>query len=931
MVRQGSASVQNMGRQHIQLTIQRQGEHNLVTLNAGGPMVYQSEFKIDEKLLRELVGQVVRLATPGESLAERESPRGDLRRRETSVTTRRLQSIGEQIFSRLLPQEEARTQLRDAAPADLFLHLDEQLIHVPWELCHDGVDFLATKFCIGRYVHSSRPIPSSNRETMAPDLLKVLLIADPTESLPQAAQEAEQLCRILDGIAKVKVTLLGGKLVSKAELLTEIQTHDVVHFAGHSHYDPIHPNQSGWHLHGGLLTAEELRNLSRPPLLVFSNSCQAGATTASGGRYRYEEEAGGIGSAFLTAGVWNYIGTFWVVHDEESRDFAVAFYKSIASGLSLGEALRKARQEIRGGSGSERLTWASYMLYGDPAVTFFPEKEVKPVPAPTKALERKLVAILHADVKGYSRRIGEDEEATVQTLNAYRTVMKERIQKHTGEVIGTPAGDDLLALFSSAGEAVLCAVEIQRELQGRNAQLAANRRLEFRIGINLGEVSWQEDTVHGDGVNFAALLQHEIAPPGGVCISEVVHEQIKNRPGLAQTCEDLGVKHFAKMQRSVRVYRVHLEPGAAPSHGQKEIEERRYSLPRQWRRTVALSFLFVLAGMVLVMLVVTILPQMKDKDPCRGIIGEKSKAVIVRPFEMLKADPRHIWLKEAIPLRLSSELSRTVDLTVYPSEHFEWLLEQCHLSEIELAARLGIVKVIRGSFMAEGALLHIESHFEDVERKVLEAPEEVEGKPEDFFRLIQEIATKIVKRLKLQSPETTERKAPNLDTFKLMLEGEGEIPSTSSQQKTPPPAVQPRESEPQATGPLSLRWLAGSVAWADEAPPQRRTPEDEVRQALERYRQAYEQKDLAMLEDVYATVTPAQREANEKYFQQTHNLSVRLNDIEIAVRGDEAVASYTREDRFIDAETGQKVNLDARFTKIFVRTEAGWRMSLGKK
>jgi ketosteroid isomerase-like protein len=164
-----------------------------------------------------------------------------------------------------------------------------------------------------------------------------------------------------------------------------------------------------------------------------------------------------------------------------------------------------------------------------------------------------------------------------------------------------------------------------------------------------------------------------------------------------------------------------------------------------------------------------------------------------------------------------------------------------------------------------------------------------------------------------------------------MLEGEGEVPATSPQQKTPPSDVQPAESKPETPGPLSLRWLEVSAAWADEDLSRSRTPEDEVRQVLERYRQAYEKKNLTLLEDVYETVTPAQREANEKYFQQAQNLTVNLNDVEIAVHGNEAVASYTREDRFVDAQTGQRVNLDARFTKILVRTDAGWRISMGKK
>ncbi|HXG19761.1 MAG TPA: CHAT domain-containing protein [Methylomirabilota bacterium] len=889
-------------------------------------MGYESETQVDEKLLLGLLGQIERLATPREPSKTRN---GTPTYGEPNVTMRRLQSIGEQIFTQLLP-EQARTFLRTADPADLFLHLDEQLIHVPWELCHDGVDFFATKFPMGRYVYVPRSIPSPSREPVEPERLKVLLIADPTESLPQAVQEAEQLCRILDGVEKVKVTLLGGRLVSKAEVLTELQAHDVVHFAGHSHYDPVQPQHSGWHLQEGVLTAEELRSLSRPPLLVFSNSCQAGATTAWGGRYRYDGEAFGIGSAFLVAGVRNYIGAFWVVHDEESRDFAVVFYKGLASGLTLGEALRQARLEIRSQKGGERLTWASYMLYGDPAVTFFSEQEIKLISSSAKTVARKLVAILHADVKGYSRRIGEDEESTIQTLNAHRAVMHKWLRQHSGEVIGTPAGDDLLALFSSAVEAVQCAVQIQRELQQKNAQLPANRRIEFRIAVNLGEVSLQGGNVHGDGVNFAALLQHEVAEPGGICISEVVYDQIKNRPGLAQSCEDLGIKYFEKMQRSARVYRVHLEPGAFLPQDKRGEKEGAHSLAKRWRRLTALSFLVLFGGIAVAVLVVSILPP-RPVDPCQGSQRSRTKAIIVRAFDMLKVDPDHIWLKEAIPRRLSSELSRAEGLRVYPSEHFDWLLQQCHLSDIELARRLGIFKVIRGSFVAVGMTLHIESHPEDVERPVIEPPEEKEGKLDDFFRLMQELAAQIIIRLDLKTPEVTERKAPPPDTFRLMLEGEGEVPATSPQQKTPPSDVQPAESKPETPGPLSLRWLEVSAAWADEDLSRSRTPEDEVRQVLERYRQAYEKKNLTLLEDVYETVTPAQREANEKYFQQAQNLTVNLNDVEIAVHGNEAVASYTREDRFVDAQTGQRVNLDARFTKILVRTDAGWRISMGKK
>ena len=115
---------------------------------------------------------------------------------------------------------------------------------------------------------------------MRHDALTVLLIADPTETLPQAGAEAEQLAAVLEGVAGVEVTLMGGKNIRKLPLLAALQDHDIVHFAGHSEYDPATPHKSGWRLHEGVLTAAELSKLSRPPLLVFSNSCQAGTTAA---------------------------------------------------------------------------------------------------------------------------------------------------------------------------------------------------------------------------------------------------------------------------------------------------------------------------------------------------------------------------------------------------------------------------------------------------------------------------------------------------------------------------------------------------------------------------------------------------------------------------------------------------------------------------
>jgi len=143
---------------------------------------------------------------------------------------------------------------------------------------------------------------------------------------------------------------------------------------------------------------------------------------------------------------------------------------------------------------------------------------------PPEGLKRKLTAILSADVAGYSLLMRDDEEATVRTLTDYRTAMGNLIQQYEGRVVDSP-GDNLLAEFSSVVDAVNCAVEIQRELGKRNTDLPENRRMEFRIGVNLGDVVTEGERIYGDGVNIAARMEG-LAEGGGICLSGAAHDAI---------------------------------------------------------------------------------------------------------------------------------------------------------------------------------------------------------------------------------------------------------------------------------------------------------------------------------------------------------------------------------------------------------------------
>jgi adenylate cyclase len=171
-----------------------------------------------------------------------------------------------------------------------------------------------------------------------------------------------------------------------------------------------------------------------------------------------------------------------------------------------------------------------------------------------KDVKRRLAAIFSADVKEYSRLMRDDEVATVNTLNDYRELMKKLVKQHHGRVVDSP-GDNLLAEFSSVVDAVQSAVAVQKELMVRNVALPDDRKMEFRIGINLGDVIVDKDGIYGDGVNIAARLEG-LAEPGGICISRTAYDQIEDKLPLLmirlRTNCPLGMNIWGR--RQLRIY-----------------------------------------------------------------------------------------------------------------------------------------------------------------------------------------------------------------------------------------------------------------------------------------------------------------------------------------------------------------------------------------
>lgn len=176
-----------------------------------------------------------------------------------------------------------------------------------------------------------------------------------------------------------------------------------------------------------------------------------------------------------------------------------------------------------------------------------------------KEVKRQLAAILSADVKGYSRLMEEDEVTTVRTLEEYRAIMSGLVEKHHGRVVDSP-GDNLLAQFASVVDAMEAAVEIQKKLKAQNADLPENRRMEFRIGINLGDVIAEGERIYGDGVNIAARVE-SLSDSGGISVSGTAYDQIAKKLPLGY--EYLGEQTVKNIEKPIRVYRVLMEPDAA--------------------------------------------------------------------------------------------------------------------------------------------------------------------------------------------------------------------------------------------------------------------------------------------------------------------------------------------------------------------------------
>ncbi len=309
--------------------------------------------------------------------------------RRAKVTPEILDSLkktGQILFDLLIPPK-AREKIAVTEARQLILYVDDKLVHIPWELLFDGKQFLCRRFAMGRIV-STRQAPTSlaSRALKAPH--KVLILADPRGDLDASYREGMEIKNFLDEKRELFHVDFKSHPVDIPFVKKNLRDYDVVHYAGHGDYHSDNPAESGWLLKDGRLKASEISamgGLQPMPSLVFSNACQTGQTGAWQIQDGFEQEIFGLANAYLLAGVQHYIGTFWEILDEPSGYFAKRFYSFLAQGVKVGEAVRRARQELIDAYGEETIVWATYMLYGDPTFEFAAAETEVSVAAPPRA------------------------------------------------------------------------------------------------------------------------------------------------------------------------------------------------------------------------------------------------------------------------------------------------------------------------------------------------------------------------------------------------------------------------------------------------------------------------------------------------------------------------------------------------------------------
>lgn len=357
-------------------------------------------------------------------------------------------------------------------------------------------------------------------------------------------------------------------------------------------------------------------------------------------------------------------------------------------------------------------------------------------------VNRKLAAILSADVVGYSKLMADDEAATVNTLKQYRAAVGRIIERHKGRIVNAP-GDNILAEFASAVEALQGAVDIQKSIEGRNVELPDDRRMHFRIGVNLGDVIEEDDgTIYGDGVNIAARME-ALAESGGICISSTIHDAVEGK--LDFGFDFLGEQRVKNIEKPVRVYRVRGETASA-------LERPRSHALRKWGVFGAVATVVIVVG-ALIVWNASRAPESDEtlvastsETPNTVLAPPVGPSIAVLPFVNLSGDPQQEYFSDGISETIITDLSKLRGLKVIArNSSFAYKGQAVDLRKI--SRDLGVRHVLEGSVQKTGTRLRINAQLIDGATGEHVWASRWDRPLQDIFALQDEITEKIVTEL----------------------------------------------------------------------------------------------------------------------------------------------------------------------------------------
>jgi len=373
-------------------------------------------------------------------------------------------------------------------------------------------------------------------------------------------------------------------------------------------------------------------------------------------------------------------------------------------------------------------------------IFFKPQPEGDQMPNEKKVI-RKLRAILSADVKGYSILMADDEAFTIKTLKEYRNIMTEQIEEYEGRVVDAP-GDNLLAEFSSAVDAVECAVKIQKRLKRENDQFAEDKKLQYRIGVNIGDVVRDGDHIYGSGVNVAARIE-SLAEPGGVCISRNTYDHIKDKLNFGY--EYLGDHEVKNIKDPVRVYKVLAGPGDAG----KLLGEKSHRYRKKWPG-LAVASVAILIGIIAWQFYYEKSPPIEAASVENMAFPLPDKpSIAVLPFDNISNDPKQEYFSDGITEEIITALSKTPKILVIArNSTFSYKGKATKIKQV--AEELGVQYVLEGSVRKEKERVRIIAHLIDVLTGHHLWAERYDRNLNDIFALQDEITKNIITALRVQ-------------------------------------------------------------------------------------------------------------------------------------------------------------------------------------